>query len=166
MKLADLKQLAHNPATRLLIIVTSVVLSVASGTAVTIWAARGAVDSAFFGFSARLDTLTTQAADLKATNSTLSDQARVLAGQVQTLSNAVEAETAARKAESIGMADKLQQQERSRRAEENGLLQQINGLVTRIDGLMDRVRSSSGSNGPRGDITVPVGGGGSGTPPG
>lgn len=154
MKLADLKLVAHNPAIRLAVIVGSVIASAVGGSAVTIWSATRAVDSAFYGFNVRLDALTAQAADQRVSNNSLTDSARLLTGQVQQLGTAIDQEKAARMAEAAAIAGKLEQSERSRRAEENGLLQQFNSLVTRMDTLMDRARS--GATGTRGDITLPA----------
>lgn len=160
MKLRDLKfsDLWNTPARRTIV---GMATTIVTGVGIVAGGQRF-IDTTIAGWNGQLSEMARTTASLSATtgaltvaNATLSEQTRALAAQMQNLNGAIDAEANARKSESGVIADKLAQSERSRRAEENGLVQRIDQLM-----LMMRPGSWSPPD-KRGD----AGDGGGGLPP-
>jgi hypothetical protein len=160
--LRQLADFVRSPGGRLVVIVGSVFLTGAG----TVAGVQRAIDAKLYDWDGQLKALTTTTAALTTTtaaltaaNTALADQTRALAGQAQTLSASIDTEKSARVADAADVARKLSDSERSRRAEENGIVQNLNMAVSRIDQLMLRMGWSTpdrrGDATGRGDITQP-----------
>lgn len=117
------------------------------------WYAHDYIEARERALDVQIQNVAAQASAVAGQARELAVQTVNLATQVTALTRMIDAEATQRQQGDLTLNRRIDDTERSRRAEESGIVQRIDGIMNRIDGIVGHINRSSIEK--RGDITVP-----------